>query len=66
MSGTKKCAQCAEVVQMDAIVCRYCGYNFKTDRAAQPPKNSLQSCLMIVGYILLGLLVLLAISALAS
>ena len=30
MSGSKKCPQCAELVQMDALVCKHCRNRFKT------------------------------------
>jgi len=30
MSGSKKCPKCAELVQMDALVCKHCGNKFET------------------------------------
>lgn len=62
VSGSKKCPECAELVQMDANVCRYCAYDFKSRRPAAPPKNSLQSCFTILGWILAGIIVLLALA----
>lgn len=37
LAGTrKKCPRCAELVQSEALVCRYCAHEF--DQAAQPVK----------------------------
>lgn len=66
MSGSKKCPQCAELVQMDANVCRYCSYDFKARAPAAPPKNSLQSCMTILGWIGAGLIVLISLGQFAG
>ena len=34
---TKKCPQCAELVQQDALICRFCRYDFGGDGPASPP-----------------------------
>jgi hypothetical protein len=31
----KKCLKCAEPIQMDAVICRYCGYQFNEDDVKQ-------------------------------
>lgn len=53
MSGSRKCPQCAELVQMDAKICRFCNFDFVTNQPAKPPKNSFQSCLGFIGIALL-------------
>jgi hypothetical protein len=35
IDGGKKCPSCAEIVQADAKVCRYCGHNFEQVAAAE-------------------------------
>jgi hypothetical protein len=32
MGTTKRCPICAEMVQADALVCRYCSYDFRTGK----------------------------------
>ena len=34
-SAHKKCPDCAEVVLVDANVCRHCGYRFNTEHATR-------------------------------
>jgi hypothetical protein len=60
MSGSKKCQQCAELVQMDARICRFCNFDFVTKSPAKPPKNSFQSCLGFIGIALAVIILLLA------
>jgi hypothetical protein len=38
-SGLKKCLQCAEFVQADALVCRFCGNKFPVEVGGIVPKE---------------------------
>ena len=50
----KKCSQCAEFVKDEALVCRFCGYEFtdeemkKTDRTKIKAKNKLLTLISII------------------
>ena len=41
----KKCPRCAELVQPDARVCRFCGFDFVRRSAPKPPPTSFNQCL---------------------
>lgn len=47
MSGSRKCPQCAELVWLEAKICRFCSYDFVNRAPAKPPKNSFQSCMSV-------------------
>ena len=36
-ADTKRCPICAEQVKAAALICRYCGHDFRTDVAGAPP-----------------------------
>jgi hypothetical protein len=63
--GEKKCPQCAELVQADAKVCRFCNWSFSKGQAplGAASKNSFQSCLGCVGIGIVGLVILSAIGS---
>ncbi len=52
-SGTKRCPACAEEVRAEAMVCRFCGYDFATGvrtSLAQPVKtNGLAIASLVLG-----------------
>lgn len=58
--GEKKCPQCAEIVKIDARVCRFCGWNFAKSAPSPRPasKNSFQSCMTAIGAVIVIIIIL--------
>jgi hypothetical protein len=50
MSDEKTCPKCAETVKSAAVVCRFCGHNFASQRLAPPPTPAPAQVIMIDDY----------------
>jgi hypothetical protein len=52
VGDTKVCPQCSETIQAQALVCRFCGYDYRTGGrgpAAAPSTNGLAIASMVLG-----------------
>ena len=50
VGDTKVCPQCSETIQAQALVCRFCGYDYRTgSRAATQSTNGLAIASMVLG-----------------
>jgi hypothetical protein len=56
----RSCPVCAETIKRQATVCRFCGAKADLIGHWRPSKqqNSFQSCMSLLGYIVLGIMVL--------